>query len=347
MLNRYSSLLLAAVGCISSQAQITLTATDNVPAVPPPNSSFTYSKAAFAAAPAGGADQVFDYSTLVSTGNATIAWTDTTAYSNGGLFTGAQMMSTNGTDTVFYELTTAGLERVGEFKRLVVFGNEVDLEISHSDNMLELALPLALNDNWSDAVVGNVTSDGSTGDRNGIIQGVADGEGEILLPGVTGAVPVLRVFTNLQEIIQIPIGGNPTDVTHRRKQYDYYAPYLKMPILSVYSDSLISFVNVVDNGIRWMNTNPVGMAELANVPMEIGLAPNPASDNVVMTLELPTDAGATLVVADATGRMVSTERLPVGTRRWDLDTQALATGCYSVAVLDKNGSHGSARLVKR
>lgn len=347
MMNRYSSFLIAAVGCLGAHAQITLTATDNVPAVPPPNSSFTYSKAAFAAAPAGGADQLFDYSTLVSTGTTTFAWTDTVAYSNGGLFTGAQMMSTSGTDTVFYELTDAGLERVGEFKRLVVFGNEVDLEISHSDNMLELALPLTFNDQWSDAVTGTLTSDGSTGDRNGIIQGVADGYGSILLPGVSGAVPVLRVFTNLQEVIQIPIGGQPTDVTHKRKQYDYYAPFLKMPILSVYSDSLISFVNVVDNGIRYMTADPVGMEEPASVPMELGLFPNPASDNVIVSLDVPTTIGATLFVSDATGRMVVTERMPVGTRRWDLDTQALATGCYSVTVLDKNGSHGSARLVKR
>jgi len=347
MMNRYSSFLIAAVGCLGAHAQITLTATDNVPAVPPPNSSFTYSKAAFAAAPAGGADQLFDYSTLVSTGTTTFAWTDTVPYSNGGLFTGAQMMSTNGTDTVFYELTDAGLERVGEFKRLVVFGNEVDLEISHSDNMLELALPLAFNDQWSDAVTGTLTSDGSSGDRNGIIQGVADGYGSLLLPGVTGAVPVLRVFTNLQEIIQVPIGGNPTDVAHRRKQYDYYAPFLKMPILSVYSDSLISFVNVVDNGIRWMNTNPVGVQELATVPMEIGLAPNPATDNVVMTLDLPTEAGAMLIISDATGRIIISERMPAGTRRWDLETHALATGCYSVTVLDRNGSHGAARLIKQ
>lgn len=347
MLNRYSSFLIAAVGCFSAQAQITLTATDNVPGVPPPVSSFTYTKAAFAAAPAGGPDQVFDYTTLVSTGTTTFEWVDPTVYSNSSVFTGAQMTSINGTDTVMYAVTDAGLERVGEFKRLIVFGQPVDLEIVHTDNMLELALPLMYNDQWSDAVIGTVTSGVDTGNRNGLIQGVADGFGELTLPGVTGALPVLRVFTNLQEIIQIPIGGSPTDVTHKRKQYDYYTPYLKMPILSVYSDSLISFVNVVDNGIRWMNTNPVGMEEMTSVPMEVGLAPNPASDNVVMTLDLPTEAGAMLFVSDATGRTILSERMPAGTLRWDLDTQALATGCYSVTVLDKNGSHGSARLVKR
>lgn len=347
MMNRYSSFLIAAVGCLGAHAQITLTAMDNVPAVPPPNSSFTYNKATYAAAPAGGADQVFDYSTLLVAGTTTVQWTDTTAYSNGGLFTGAQMMSVNGTDTVFYALTDAGLERVGEFKRLVV-GQTIDMEITHSNNLLDLSLPLAYNDQWSDDVLGTVTSGADTGERNGIIQGSADAWGTILLPGVTGAVPVLRVFTNLQEIIQIPIGGNPADVTHKHKQYDYYAPFLKMPILSVYSDSLTYlFVNVADNGIRWMNTNPVGMAELASVPMEIGLAPNPASDNVVMTLDLPTEAGAILIISDATGRTIISERMPAATRRWDLETQALATGCYSVTVLDRNGSHGAARLIKQ
>ncbi len=343
MLNRYSSFVFAAAGFLSAHAQISLSAADNAPAI---GDTFTYNTAAYATAPAGGDDQVFDYTDLVSTGTTTFTWNDTAVYSHGGLFPAAQMASIHGTDTVMYAMTSAGLERVGEFKRLIVFGNTIDLEIVHSDNMLELALPLAFNDTWSDAVVGTVTSDGSTGNRNGIIQGSADGWGSLNLPGLSN-VPVLRVFTNLQEVIQIPIGGNPTDVAHKRKQYDYYAPYLKMPILSVYSDSLISFVNVVDNGIRWMNSNPVGMEESATIPMEVGLFPNPASDQVVVNLEVPATTGATLFVSDATGRVVVTERMPAGMRRWNLDTQALAAGCYSVTVLDKSGSHGSARLVKR
>lgn len=344
MLNRYATLLLSAAACLGTNAQITLTEADNLPFI---GDTFTYSKAAYASAPAGGADQVFDYSALVATGTAAIEWADTAVYSHGGLFPAAEMASINGQDTVMYASTDAGLERVGEFKHLVVFGQDIDLEIAHSDNLLELALPITFGDTWSDAVAGTVTSDGSTGNRTGVIQGSADGWGTILLPGGGAAVPVLRVFTNLQEIIQIPIGGNPTDVAHRRKQYDYYAPFLKMPILSVYSDSLISFVNVVDNGIRWMSSSPVGIEDPATMPMEVDLFPNPASDQVVVNLEVPTTAGATLFVSDASGRMVVTERMPAGTRRWSLYTQALAAGCYSVTVLDKNGPHGSARLVKR
>ena len=346
MRQHFSALFIAGALAPGLQAQITINATDNVPTI---GHSFTYNTAAYAAAPAGGADQLFNYSTLVATGSSTFNWTDTTAYSHGGLFAaaGAQMMSTNGTDTVFYAVTAAGLERAGEFKRLVVFGNNVDLEIVHTNNELEMSLPLTFGNMWTDQVDGTVNSGGSTGTRTGVINAEADGFGHILLPGAPFGVPVLRVHTVVQDVIQIPVGGQPTTITHKRKQYDYYAPWLKMPILSVYSDSLISFVTVVDNSIRWMEADPVGLQEVADGPLEVSLAPNPASDQVQVQFERPTSANATIVVADAAGRTIASERIASGVRRYTLDIGAWAVGCYAVTVSDSQGMHGSARLLKR
>ncbi len=326
-----------------AEAQITITAADNVPAI---GQTFIYNTTAYAAPPAGGADQLFDFSTLTGTGTATFAWVDTAIYSNGAQFQ-AQMAMTLGPDTLFYSVTSAGLERMGERNFMNILGNDVDLEIVHANSLLDLALPLTAGNTWVDQVDGTVTADGDTGSRTGVIQGEADGSGTILVPGLTEAAPVLRVKTFLSEVIQIPIGGNPANVQHNRHQYDYYVPWLKMPILTSYMDSMTYFVTVTESGIRWMESDPVGLQEASVIPMEIGLMPNPTEGQLTVNMAVPTGAGAMLFVSDASGRLVASERMASNTQRWQLDTDALATGCYSLTVTDQTGSHGSARFVKR
>lgn len=339
----FSALFLAGVIAPAAQAQITITASDNVPAI---GQTFTYNTAVYAVPPAAGPDQLFDFSTLTANGTAQFAWVDTSIYSNGSLF-GAQMAMINGPDTLFYSVTGAGLERMGERNFMTLLGNDVDLEIVHSNSLLDLALPLTYGGTWADPVEGTVSSDGSTGTRIGVIQGEADGSGTILVPGLTQAVPVLRVKTVLSEVIQIPIGGNPADVAHRRHQYDYYVPWLKMPILTSYLDSMTYLLTVTESGIRWMQADPVGLQEAATIPMELGLMPNPAEAEVTVNMTVPTGANAMLIVADASGRVVTTERMTSGVQRWRIDTGALSPGCYSVTVADREGTHGTARLVKR
>lgn len=343
MRTRLFTLSLPLAAHLVSHAQITINATDNLPAI---GDTFTYNTAAYTAAPAGGDGVLFDYSALTPTGTTEFHWMDPAVYSNADLFPTAQIASTNAQDTLFYEVTASGLERVGELQHLVILVQQVNLEIVHSDNALDLQLPLTNNGQWSDAVQGTVTSDGSTGTRNGFVQGEADAYGHIVLPGGVNT-PVLRVKTSVNEVIQIPINGNLTDVAHKRLQHDYYAPFLKMPILSVYTDSLISFLTITDSGIRYLGTTPVGMQETTTLPMELALTPNPAEGEVTMNLAVPTGADAMLFVSDASGRVVSSQRLPLNTRRWQLDADALAVGCYSVTVTDRTGTHGSARLVKR
>ena len=344
MRTRLFTLAFPLVAHLVSQAQITINATDNVPAI---GDTFIYNTAAFAAPPAGGADVLFDFSSLTSTATAEFDWIDTAAYSNGGAF-GAQMAVANGPDTTFYSVTSAGLERMGEHNFMDLFGNEVTLEIVHSNSMLELALPITFGASWADQLQGEVTSDGSTGSRDGVIQGEADGYGHIQLPGGGAPIPVLRVKTDITEVIQIPIGGDPADVAHKRHQHDYYVPFLKMPILTSYVDSMSYLIfNVVESGIRYMSSEPVGLEEAFIMPMELGLMPNPAEGEVTVNMAVATGANAMLFVSDASGRVVASERLPMNTSRWQLDTGALAAGCYAVAVTDRTGAHGMARLVKR
>jgi len=347
MRTRILSTLLPLAAGLPAVAQITITAAGNVAAI---GDTFTYNKAAYAPAPPGGADVLFDHSGLISTGTTQFLWMDTAAYSHGSHFPSAQMAVTNDQDTVFYAVTAAGLERVGELNHMTV-GNPIDLEIVHTNSLLDLQLPLTYGGTWSDQVVGSVSaSDGSSGGRSGLLQGTADGYGYVVLPG-QGPLPVLRVHTLLQETIDIPIGGNPTSVSHKHRGYDYYVPWLKMPVLSIWTDTLAITTpfpfTLPDNGIRYMSADPVGMVETSKAPMELGLWPNPAEGASVVAMARATGDGASLRVLDTAGRLVRLVRLPQGIQRWTLAADELPAGCYAVTVTDNDGVHGTARLVKR
>lgn len=344
MRTRILSTLLPLAAGLPAVAQITITAADNVPAV---GDTFVYNKAAYAAPPAGGADVFFDYSGLVATGSTAFHWFAPGVYSGAGAFPDAHLAATNDLDTFLYELTSAGLERVAEHKHLVVLGQQVDLDIAHDNSALDLKLPLANNDTWSDPLAGTVTADGETGTRNGLIQGLADGYGHIQLPGGGEPVPVLRVRSSVQETIQIPIAGNMTDVVHKRVQHDYFAPWLKMPILSVYSDSLISFITLANNGIRWLGSEPVGLMENAVAEQGFALHPNPAQDVVTVTFAGAPGPGARIEVLDALGRVLRSERVGAAITRHTFSLASEVPGCYFVRLTGAQGTTGTQRLIKR
>lgn len=343
MRTHFSALFVTGLLASGAHAQITINATDNLPAI---GDTFTYNKAAYAAPPAGGADQLFDFSGLTSTGTTDFIWVDPSIYSNADTFPTAQMAVINGPDTTFYASTSAGLERVGERNFMTLLGNDVDLEIIHSNNMLELQLPLTYDQTWTDQVEGTVLSDGSVGSRSGFISGDADAFGSIVLPGGLTA-PVLRVYTSINETIDITIGGNPANVAHKRHQYDYFVPWLKMPILTSYVDSMTYLLTVSESGIRYMSSAPVGVSEQATMADGFTLFPNPMQDAVTVNFPRLPGQGARIEVFDALGREVRSENVGATAAQRTLSLAGEEPGCYFVRYRDAAGNTSTQRLVKR
>lgn len=336
----FAALLITGLLSTGLRAQITITAADNLPSI---GQSFTYNTAAYAPPPPGGNDVAFNFSGLVAAGTATIDWIDPADYSEPSMFPTAQMAMAHGGDTVFYAVTTEGLERVGERNTLTVLGNELDLKIVHSDNMLDLKLPLTANQSWLDQVEGTVDSDGSMGGRSGVIQGTADAYGTIQLPGGIDA-PVLRVYTRINETVEIAINGNPANVVHKRHQYDYYVPWLKMPILTSYMDSMTYILTITESGTRYMTEAPVGVSENTRDDNGFSLFPNPAADHIEL-LHTAAFTGGKLEVFGATGKVVMTRTLSaVADQRRSIDVQALPSGLYSVRLTAPSGAVGVKQL---
>ncbi|HEY0976351.1 MAG TPA: T9SS type A sorting domain-containing protein [Flavobacteriales bacterium] len=332
-----AGLLATAPGAL---AQITITAANNLPDA---GQSFTYNTAAYAAPPPGGNDVAFNFSGLVAAGATTIDWIDPADYSEPSMFPTAQMAMAHGGDTVFYAVTAEGLERVGERNTLTVLGNDLDLKIVHTNNMLELDLPLTSPGSWTDQVEGTVDSDGSMGSRSGFIQGNVDAYGYIDLPGgITSAV--LRVYTRIDEVVQIAINGNPANVAHKRHQYDYYVPWLKMPVLTSYMDSMTYIFTLTESGIRFMTEAPVGVQEDAAEAAGFLVVPNPASDRIEL-VQKGAPVPARVQVIDAAGKVVLTrDLLAVAGQRPGLDVQMLAAGVYTVRLQEASGLTRAQRL---
>lgn len=322
--------------------QLSLAPADHLPGI---GQVFTYEQAAYVAPPPGGAALLYDYSTLTSTGSTALNWIDPALYSNAAANPTAELALAAGPDTSLYATTAQGLELVGERNELFLLGSTVVLDIQHTNNMLELKLPLAFGDTWSDVVTGNVISDGSTGTRNGVITAVADAYGSVVLPGGTTA-PVLRVRKELVETVQIPIGGNPVNVAHKRIQVDHYAPWLKMPILTSYVDSLTYIVSVVETGTRYMLADPVGVPD-ARMDRGVVVYPNPASDVLSVAFMERMPSGTRITLCDAAGRVLRDRTLSAGVVRHEEPLEGIAEGVYTLLVGTPQGVCSAHRFVKR
>lgn len=339
--NRYA--LLPALGTLASLAGAqSLSSPGNVPVV---GSSFLVHTAAYVAPPAAGPDQLFDYQALVGTGTATYSWIDPADYSNPSVFPTAQMaVTTGGPDTLFYRNTATGLEKVGE--RRVYLGTYT-VEAPFSDGALELKLPLAYSDNWTDAIAGTFNIDGNPAVRSGSVTGVADATGHVHLPG--GSIThVLRVRTRVNETTTFN-PGIPITVTHRRTEYAYYTPFLKAPIVRVYGDTLTSSINVnqTTSGIEWLDDAALGTSDRTADAFGLSLFPNPANTTVDLTYLTLGTARMTVEVTDVRGAVVLRKDLggrSASMQRERLDVGALQPGLYQVTLTDAQGARSTQRL---
>ncbi len=335
------ALLLSLGASLGAQAQISLNAVDNIPFV---GDDFPYLTTTYAAPPAAGAGQVFDYSTLVQGASVTRTWIAPDEYSDPAAFPGATMVLAGPADTSFYNVTANGLERVGE--RQLILGI-YDVEVPLSDPSLNLKLPLAYNETWNDNIAATFDLNGDPGSRTGTIFGHADAWGTILLPGGGAPIEVLRVFTFTQEVNSVN-PGIPITVTHKRRQYDYYAQFLKTPLLRVYSDSLTSSIGINSNvnAIEWLSPAAVAVAELEAQTIGFNLFPNPA-ENTIQLESTSADRGiSNITVADPTGRVVMQDRNVAFDQPHRMDVGSLAPGTYTITVFDAAGGRGVRHFVK-
>lgn len=347
-LNRYALLACALpVALVANAQSLTLDAAGTVPAI---GTTVLMHKAAFVAADAAGETVFHDYSALTETGSSTYVWTVPSISPNAGMFPSATLALNNaGPDTIFYEVTGAGLERVGDTRTIDVLA--ANFPAAYTSSVLELPLPLAYGDTWTDNIAGTFDVDGSTGDRTGTITGTADAAGFVAIPGTPTPIHVLRSSTHVFETINLVISGFPFPVlvTHKRVEVAYRSLFSKMPVFRTVTDSLISSLGLVqaDNYSEWMDATTVSVLEPHADPFALNVFPNPVNSSLELNFNMPTRGSSTLRVVDALGAVVLERAIgsAPGDRNQRLDVKNWAPGAYQALITGTDGSRSTKRFV--
>lgn len=339
---RYAVSALALASTLVAGAQVSLAYPDNTPVV---GSSFPVHAGAWVAPGPGGAWQTYDYSNLVDTATNTYQWLAPSTSPNAGLFPNANLMLvSNGPDTLYFQSSANGMERVGESQLVSVLGTPYQVTAAYTDGILELKLPLAYGDAWTDADAATYTVAGNDAVRSGMITGSGSAHGTLLIPGAVDPIPVLRVTTHLDETNVLGF----ISISHIRDVVAYYPLYGKFPVLRTVSDSITSSgITQVSRYSEWLDASALGIAALEADAFGMQVRPNPVNTEAEIAFDGGVSGILALDVVDARGAVVlhrsvmanggrQVERFNVG--GWQ-------AGVYHVRLTAANGTRSMRPLV--
>jgi hypothetical protein len=300
--------------------------------------SFTYEQGAFLEQGPGGADQVWDLSTLGTTATLPVGYVSTASTGFAASFPDANVALSNGNGNFeFLRTSPTGLERMG------LRYNAQNSTIAYDDPELMLTYPCSFSTTWTDDLSSNFSSSGQPTVRTGSITGVADGFGTVVMPyGTIDNVLRVRLEEDINDL------NGLFDIDYDYTTYHYYKPGIRAPLVTFY------VLNTVTNGQQnsvsyslWLPADVVAVNEQLRNTIGMEVFPNPSSDRISILFG---NAGGPLVVdiLDATGRTVLREyhsSAGQGIGRLDLDVDGLTSGLYHVRLTAANGDQGSHRLI--
>lgn len=300
--------------------------------------SFTINGGTFQAPPAGGANQVWDFSSQTSLGMVTVQFVDPATTPSGANFTSEFAETAAGSpETRYYDVDPSGQYLDG-------YANSNGFFISYDGSgsaMLQRPHPCTYQDTWNDIYGGSTFFQGFQLFIDGDITGEADGFGTLEMPWgtVTDVLRIHLLITQTQAIV-----GAQSDFLE--EYYEYYTPGVAYPLVRTYDKKEMlgggAFVQM-DQTLLWMSPVGVGTPESA-VASTITLFPNPAHD--VVCLNTGSAQVSRVELLDASGRVVRSEALVLGSstaQRFSLS--GIASGVYTVRMSEVDGHQQSQRLV--
>jgi Secretion system C-terminal sorting domain len=326
------SILLALFGSAAVQAQISL---ENPEHVPVPGLTFSVNLGPFVTPGAGGANQVWDFSSMVATGVDTLYFVDPASTPSGADFTSSTVALFDGDQDYSYFQATAT-----EF--LLNGNDDGNYAFPMSDPSKYWPYPCNFNDTWSDGLGGSVIVQAQTVTRAGTVSGIADGYGTLLLPfGPVDDVLRVVVDEDYQDAVSI------ITAIHDVQTHYYFKRFLPFPVFKITnrSTSVNGSVTTLQTA-QWVDSAAVGLLERWNASLDAQLVPNPASG--LTTLIFNADGDVEVSVVDLAGRAVLTQQLKSlspGVQTHMLDVSTLAKGTYVVRLMDSNGAVGARKLI--
>ena len=325
MIARYALLTSAAFAACAAWAQPNLTAATSVPVT---GDDYAVNSAnSFLSPGPMGAAQTFEYWNMINqtNGNQTIKFRAVTAAHTTAVPSATYLRTDGGSDTLFYTVTSNGVELVGA-------KTGIEGTFAYSDPIVELALPCTFGTTWSDQLAATYITQGSppfgglTVTRVGTLVGAGDAYGTLTMPWGLTYPDVLRVKVRSS----IQDNSSLTNVSRVVNAYYYFVPTSKFPIVTLTEDSTTSVLGLtVAKKALWQG-NPVMVSvdEISPDQFTFTAYPNPATDQLNIAFAEGRNVTTRLEVLDAAGRVVLT-RTMTGDRA-AMDTQSLRAGHYSV-----------------
>ncbi len=326
--------LLAVFSCVAAQAQFTLANPEHVPG---PGLSFSVNLGPFVAPGSGGANQVWDFSSMVATGIDTLYFVDPASTPSGADFASSTVALFDGDQDYSYFQATAT-----EF--LLNGNDDGSYAFPMSDPSKYWPFPCNFNDTWSDVLGGSVIVQAQTVTRAGTVTGIADGYGTLLLPfGPVDDVLRVVVDENYQDAVSI------ITAIHDVQTHYYFKRFLPFPVLQITNrtTNVNGSITTLQTA-QWVDSAAVGVLERWSTGIDAQLIPNPAVGSTTLSFEA--DGNVEVNVIDLTGRVALTQRLKSlspGIQTHTLDISTLSSGTYMVRFADSKGGIGAKKLVVR
>lgn len=283
-----------------------------------------------------GADQVYGFWMVETTGNYDRHLVAPSVTSSSANFPGATVLSTNGgQDTAFYRVDANGVELLG-------IRGSLEGIAPYSDPALELKYPCTFGTTWNDAFSSTYMVSGFTVNRAGTINGNADGYGSIQLPGQE-LDDILRVKVRKVQFDQSPI----LSAYRTFDTYYYYQSGIRYPVMKTSVDTVIigSGSAAVTFTAEWLyGPGEVGIGTIDASQVVFTPYPNPTTG--LLDLRVENGDVRSVEVFDGAGLLVRT----LGSRATDrstglLDLGGLSAGLYHVRVTGMDGRRGTQRVV--
>lgn len=267
-------------------------------------------------------------------------YTNAASIPSASQYAGATLVELSNTDTTFWKSTTNTLEVVGV--------STAQFNLNYTDPAVAYQWPVMYSTTSStDAVAGNLSSQGQSGSFTGTVDNIADGLGTLNFNGSVSLSNVLRV-KSVQDI-SFNLGGFiPGTLT--QTMYNYYHSSSKFPVLSiqyVHIQVPVASIDQMTSTVMLNNVVVLGVNEKSINDVIFTAYPNPATDAVSLHFVLAKADNYNVEVVNTLGQTVKhTElsNLQPGMHNEQVDLTGLNKGIYFVKVKGTN-AEGVQRVV--
>ncbi len=321
----------AGLFAINAHAQPVLSAATNSPT---PGNAYTINYGPYISPGGAGANQTWNLSTLATDSSLAVQYVAAASTPNAAQFPAATVAEVSALVTQYYHVASDGIHFAGSDD-----GTSV---IAHTQMGRFLAFPCTFGTSWSSPQNATFDYEGMPVTRTGIFSGHADGYGTLVMPGAT--IPnVLRVHWThtLQDALDF------FTINYVYDSYAYFVAGQSHPIAEIVTASIdVGSGPQVNQFSRW--SGDISTAIQALGKEHIGVFPNPASDEVNVTLPPQLMAPSHIAVVDMAGRTVFNKILSgTNTRTVRIDVNSLFSGVYHLTVITTDGQRSTVPLIIR